>query len=221
MRHASGAHRWIGTGYEPTGHVGHALYPVVDLRATAGEIATLLAAFANHGALNVRILRADTLARMLEPVAPALEPSQGLVFQRAELDGQTLWGHEGEDQGATTMAFFDPASGDEAVVLANGDAFASEDPARAEAMREILSGPRISDVLFRDSAAIEEPRATPQSPYAGELPGARRRSGGLPERIAPVATASARRAEEEHGGARSLGRRLHADSAADFPCPAT
>lgn len=132
-------HRWIGTGYEPTGHVGHALYPVVDLRATAGEIATLLAAFANHGALgDARILRADTLARMLEPVAPALEPSQGLVFQRAELDGQTLWGHEGEDQGATTMAFFDPASGDGAVVLANGDAFASEDPARAEAMREIL-----------------------------------------------------------------------------------
>lgn len=132
-------HRWTGARYEATGHVGHALYPVVDLRATASDVAKLVAAFAGGGALaDARILRPESMAAMLRAEVPALEPSQGLVFQRAELDGRILWGHEGEDEGATTMAFFDPERGTGAVVLANGDAFASGNEERAAAMRDLL-----------------------------------------------------------------------------------
>lgn len=132
-------HRWTGRAYEATGHVGHTIYPVVDLRATAEDVATLLGAFTEGGALGAaRILRRETLADMLRPHYPALDANQGLVFQRIELDGRTLWGHEGEDEGATTMAFFDPEARDGAVLLANGDAFTSNSPARAAAMKALL-----------------------------------------------------------------------------------
>jgi CubicO group peptidase (beta-lactamase class C family) len=132
-------HRWTGRAYEATGHVGHMVYPVVDLRATAEDVATLLGAFAEGGALGAaRILRRETLADMLRPHYPALDPNQGLAFQRIEIDGRTLWGHEGEDEGATTMAFFDPETRAGAAILANGDAFISGSALRAAAMKDLL-----------------------------------------------------------------------------------
>jgi CubicO group peptidase (beta-lactamase class C family) len=133
-------HRWTGSGFAPTGHVGHAVYPVVDLRATAEDVGNLVAALAAGGARGgARILRSESLDAMLRPHFPELSPSQGLVLQRVEIGGRVVWGHEGEDEGATTMAFFDPKTGAGAVVLANGDAFASGDADRAKAMQEILA----------------------------------------------------------------------------------
>ncbi|MEA2749655.1 MAG: hypothetical protein QOI41_3798, partial [Myxococcales bacterium] len=45
----------------------------------------------------------------------------------------------GEDAGATTALFLDLATGTGAVVLANGDAFASGDAARAAAIQALLA----------------------------------------------------------------------------------
>jgi CubicO group peptidase (beta-lactamase class C family) len=140
-------HRWTGSGFEATGHVGHAVYPVVDLRATAEDVAKLLAALTSGGALGgARILRASSLETMMHAHYADADAHQGLVLQRLRLADRVVWGHEGEDEGATTLAFFDPVTKSGAVALANGDAFVSGDAERAKAMQDLMA------LLFDDAA---------------------------------------------------------------------
>ena len=56
------------------------------------------------------------------------------------VDGAHVVGHEGEDAGATTALFLDVGAGTGAVVLANGDAFASGDATRVSAIQSMLGG---------------------------------------------------------------------------------
>lgn len=109
----------------------HAVYPVVDLWATAGELACLLAAIARGGEIGgARILKPESVATML---------GGGLGWQAIDLGGRRLLGHEGEDRTASTAMFFDPLTKTGAVILTNGDAFASGDPTRAKALQDLLS----------------------------------------------------------------------------------
>jgi hypothetical protein len=64
---------------------------------------------------------------------------QGLAWQLRTLAGARVVGHEGEDDGASSALFLDLEAGTAAVVLANGDAFGSGDPARAAAIQSMLA----------------------------------------------------------------------------------
>lgn len=103
----------------------HAVYPVVDLFATASDLGKLLAAIERGG---------DPI---LKSVDAMLDGRIG--WQAIDLENRTVWGHEGEDKTASTAMFFDRQTKVGAVILTNGDAFASGDPARAKALQDLLA----------------------------------------------------------------------------------
>jgi CubicO group peptidase (beta-lactamase class C family) len=106
-------------------HPLHAVYPVVDLWATAGELGALLAAIERGG---------DPILKSVDAMLDG-----NLGWQTIDLQGRTLSGHEGEDRAASTAMFFDRKTKSGAVVLTNGDAFASGDPDRSRALQSLLS----------------------------------------------------------------------------------
>jgi len=108
----------------------HAVYPSVDLRSSAHDLARFARAVLRDGELDgARILSAASVRAMVQG-----DGDQALAWQLRTMGGARVAGHEGEDQGATTALFLDLAAGTGAVVLANGDAFGSGNEARAAAM---------------------------------------------------------------------------------------
>lgn len=106
-------------------HPLHAVYPVVDLWATAGELGALLAAIERGG---------DPILKSVDAMLDG-----NLGWQTIDLAGRSIVGHEGEDRAASTAMFFDRKTKSGAVVLTNGDAFASGDPVRAKALQNLLA----------------------------------------------------------------------------------
>jgi CubicO group peptidase (beta-lactamase class C family) len=112
-------------------HPGHAVYPAADLRSSAYDLARFGRAILRGGELDGdRILSRESVDTMLR---------EHLGWQARTIGGRDVVGHEGEDAGASSGLFLDLASGTGAVVLANGDAFASGDPARAKALQDLLA----------------------------------------------------------------------------------
>ncbi|MBS2013176.1 MAG: beta-lactamase family protein [Deltaproteobacteria bacterium] len=115
----------------------HAIYPVVDLRSTAGDLARFAQAILRDGELDgARILQPASVVTMLAPADDAKEEALGWQLRR--MAGRHVVGHEGEDAGASTGMFLDRASGTAVVVLANGDAFGSGDDARTKAIQDLF-----------------------------------------------------------------------------------
>ena len=116
----------------------HAVYPAVDLLATAGDLARFARAILRGGELDgARILSAERVHAMLRADASASD--QAIGWQLRTIGGRAVIGHEGEDAGATTGLYLDLARGTGALVLANGDAFGSGDKLRAEAIQTMIS----------------------------------------------------------------------------------
>jgi CubicO group peptidase (beta-lactamase class C family) len=112
----------------------HAVYPVVDLRSSAHDLARFARTILREGELDgARVLSAASVRAML--AADAGDADQALTWQLRTIGGRRVAGHEGEDAGATTALFLDRAAGTGVVVLANGDAFG----ARAAAIQALLS----------------------------------------------------------------------------------
>lgn len=117
----------------------HALYPAVDLHSSARDLARFARAVLRDGELDgTRILTPASVRTMLSPVGD--DGDQALAWQLRTIGTARarVAGHEGEDAGATTALFLDLAAGTGAIVLANGDAFASGDSARAAAIQTML-----------------------------------------------------------------------------------
>ncbi len=116
----------------------HAIYPVIDLRASAHDLARFGRAILREGELDgARVLTPASVQAMLAP--DARDPDQALAWQLRTIGGRRVAGHEGEDEGASTMLFLDRSAGTAAVVLANGDAFRSDDHARIAALTDLVS----------------------------------------------------------------------------------
>ena len=114
----------------------HAVYPAVDLRSSARDLARFTRAILREGELDgVRILSAASVRTMLHEGA---DPDQALAWQLRTIGGRRVVGHEGEDAGASTALYIDLAAGTGAVVLTNGDAFSSGDATRAEALGTLI-----------------------------------------------------------------------------------
>ncbi|HMV70089.1 MAG TPA: serine hydrolase domain-containing protein, partial [Myxococcota bacterium] len=99
------------------GHYGFPDYPDGQLRSSARDVATFLAAIAGGGPL----LSADGVAALLRPPRPDVDPLQGVLWYAEARGGVEVWGHNGGEVGASTDAFFDPATGAGFVLLVNGE----------------------------------------------------------------------------------------------------
>lgn len=108
----------------------HAVYPASDLFVSAQDLARFGRAVLRGGELDgVRMLTARSVDTMTR---------EALGWQHRNIGGRDVVGHEGEDRSASTALFLDMAAGIGAVVLANGDAFQSGDPARIAAISALL-----------------------------------------------------------------------------------
>ncbi len=115
----------------------HALYPVVDLETNVSELARFARAILRGGELDgARVLSPETVRQMLSPQFGTND--QALGWQVRTFGTARVVGHEGEDRGASTALFLDVEAGTGAVVLANGDAFSGNDPARAAALASLV-----------------------------------------------------------------------------------
>ncbi|HEY8079112.1 MAG TPA: serine hydrolase domain-containing protein, partial [Labilithrix sp.] len=126
-------------GFRALDPASHAVYPANDLFTTASDLARFARAMLRGGELDgVRIVGAESVATMQR---------DALGWQARTIGGRTVFGHEGEDAGASTAMFLDVGAGAGALVLANGDAFTSGDRARAAALEDLLGA------LLRDAIA--------------------------------------------------------------------
>lgn len=135
----------FGGAFYEYGQYGYPDYPNGQLRSSAADLARYLAAYANGGALGpVRILEESTVDAMLTVQFPSVDPTQGLSWYYETIAGRDVVGHNGGDYGVTTDMFFDPATGDGAIVLVNVD----DSGAVVKAMS------RIEEALFRLGASL-------------------------------------------------------------------
>lgn len=108
-----------GGGATRMEHVGYATYPDGLLRASVPGLARFLGMMARGGSFEgERILEEGTIDEMRRVQFPDLDDTQGLVWYY-DFDGPLL-GHDGSDCGASSLMFFDPATGNGALLVANG-----------------------------------------------------------------------------------------------------
>lgn len=113
---------WYGGEWEPYGFYGYPDYPDGGLRTSAPQLARFLAAFSAGGVYDgTRLLDEDTVEEMLTAQVPALDESQGLTWYNWALGDDTVWGHNGGDDGVATEILFRKSDGAGVVVLMNGD----------------------------------------------------------------------------------------------------
>ena len=111
----------------PVGPVGFPDWPVGMLRSSVADITRFVAASANGGAAqSVRILKPETMARMLDMQTPKGLPDwltgQGLGWMGSLLDGAVKPNHWGGDPGVFTAVYLDPASRSGVALLSNATA---------------------------------------------------------------------------------------------------
>lgn len=103
-------------------HFGFPDYPDGQLRADAHAMARFVGAVSKGGTLDgVTLLDAPLVEAMLEPQVPELEPDQGLLWYRWTLDGETVVGHNGGEEGTSTEILIRPSDGLGLVVLMNSE----------------------------------------------------------------------------------------------------
>lgn len=126
-------HVWRPLGMTSSGYVGaeppplHWVYPASDLRSSPNDLARFMRAILAGGA---PILAKPSVDLMLD---------QDLGWQKRTIGGRAVVGHEGEDVATSAGLFLDRAAGTGAVILADGDAFSANDPARAQALEDMLA----------------------------------------------------------------------------------
>jgi CubicO group peptidase (beta-lactamase class C family) len=109
--------------FEEIEHYTFTDYPNGGLRSTGRDMYKFLKAFVSEGVSNgFQLLSAATIDQMLTLQIPNLEDSMGLhLFQLDEENN--LWGHDGGEQGVSTIMAFNPNTKVGAIILANqGDA---------------------------------------------------------------------------------------------------
>ena len=108
------------SGFTSIGHYGYADYPDGQLRSSVGDLARLLAAVSNEGALGgARVLKPETVSALFTSHVPSGGADQYVFWYRRDVDGRSMVGHGGNDQGVTTGMGFSPETGIGVIVLTN------------------------------------------------------------------------------------------------------
>lgn len=94
-------------------------YPNGGLRSTSRDFSKFLGAFVQKGmANNYQLLSANTIDEMSTPQIPSLDNSMGLhLFQLNAANN--LWGHDGGEQGVSTIVGFNPTTKTGAIIFCN------------------------------------------------------------------------------------------------------
>jgi CubicO group peptidase (beta-lactamase class C family) len=106
--------------YDPIPHYGYPDYPDGGLRVTALDLADFLIAHTGENTL----LSQPTLDEMFRLHVPSADADQALVWARYPDMGASVFGHDGGDDGISTLVVLDREAGDAAILLMNGDWYA-------------------------------------------------------------------------------------------------
>ena len=105
--------------FSPTGHYTFTDYPNGGLRSNARDMFRFFRAFVAEGVSNgVTMLHSTTVDEMLQPQIPDLDETVGLHMFEMDKD-LNLWGHDGGEQGVSTVAAFNIDSKVGVILLAN------------------------------------------------------------------------------------------------------
>jgi CubicO group peptidase (beta-lactamase class C family) len=108
------------SGYVPYGQYGEPDYPDGMLRTSAVELSSFIITYMQGGRYRgQRILKARTVKEMLRTQTP-LDPSQGLAWSSQTINGRTVWGHDGDDNGAGTKMWLDRDRRTGVILMTNG-----------------------------------------------------------------------------------------------------
>lgn len=123
-------------GFRATGQYGFPDYPDGQLRSSAADMSKLVAMVAQGGTLDGEVVLAPaSVNELLRVQFEAIDRDQGLFWYRWPLHGETVWGHNGGEWGASTEILLWP-DGLGAVVLMNGEGKGGTLAAVEGAMRE-------------------------------------------------------------------------------------
>jgi CubicO group peptidase (beta-lactamase class C family) len=115
-------YKWSGGEFAAYGHYGYPDYPDGQLRSSVSDLSRFLIAIMQGGVLDgTRILEQATIETMLTPQVPAIAPTQMVYWYQTEIDGRTVIGHNGGDDGVATEMFFDPELRIGVILLMNVD----------------------------------------------------------------------------------------------------
>ena len=96
-------YEWRLGDWEPVAHYGYPDYPDGSLRTGAEQLAKFLLMHSNDGRYNdTQIVSSESVAEMNTAHYPSLDSMQGLVWYEWEMNGETIRGHNGGDQGVST-----------------------------------------------------------------------------------------------------------------------
>jgi CubicO group peptidase (beta-lactamase class C family) len=108
------------SGYVPYGQYGEPDYPDGMLRTSVVELARFVIAYMQGGRyLGQRILKSRTVKEMLRSQT-SLDSSQGLAWFSQSINRRTIWGHDGDDNGAGTKMWLDPDRKEGVILMTNG-----------------------------------------------------------------------------------------------------
>jgi CubicO group peptidase (beta-lactamase class C family) len=105
---------------------GEADFPDGMMRTSPAQLGKFLAMYTQGGTYGgQQILKSSTVEEMLKSQTSLGSAStggitQGLVWYTVSTFGMTTWGHDGDDDGATSNMFFDPATKIGVILVSNG-----------------------------------------------------------------------------------------------------
>lgn len=112
----------VGGAFQTVPHFGFPDYPDGQLRADARSMALLLATLAEGGSRDgVTLLQPASVEALFSPQVPSLDPDQGLLWYRWELDGEEVVGHNGGEVGTAAEILLRRRDGLGLVVLMNSE----------------------------------------------------------------------------------------------------
>jgi CubicO group peptidase (beta-lactamase class C family) len=112
-------YNYVDGKYEAIPHYTFTDYPNGGLRSTTTDLYQFAKTLANKGKSgSFQLLKASTVEEMMQPQIPNLEKSMGLhLFLMNE--SLNLWGHDGGEEGTSTMMAFNPNNKIGTIIFAN------------------------------------------------------------------------------------------------------
>lgn len=109
--------------YQVIEHYTFTDYPNGGLRSTATDLFYFLSVIAQGGSSqNYQLLKTSTVNQMITPQIPSIDNEAGLHLFLMNKN-QNLWGHDGGEEGVSTIMAFNPETKVGAIILTNqGDA---------------------------------------------------------------------------------------------------
>jgi CubicO group peptidase (beta-lactamase class C family) len=107
--------------FNPIGHYTFTDYPNGGLRTTTRDLTRFMLAYQQQGQFNgQRLLKATTIDQMLTEHLVDGENGVGWHWFTYDRQDRNIWGHDGGEEGTTTMMGFNKSTGVGVVILCNG-----------------------------------------------------------------------------------------------------